>query len=91
MTEQPRFSWRSWLVGFVVMCASGGFLNVLAMAVAYGRSETFGFFFGLVPGVLLVIFAYTQRRTPFGLGFITGAMVVALAGGICGAAVSKPQ
>ena len=71
------------------MVIVGFFFNLAGMLAAQGRGEGPGFAIGLVPGALLVIVAVTQRRTPFGIGFITGAMVVALAGGICGAAVGS--
>jgi hypothetical protein len=68
----------------------GVFFNVLAWGVApHGTSGTWGIalgvVIGLVPGAVLVVMAFASRRTSFGLGVITGACLVLLLGGACGA------
>ena len=55
----------------------------------HGASGTWeiaiGVAIGFVPGAVLMAMAFASRRTSFGLGVITGACVVLLLGGACGA------
>lgn len=88
--QRQDFSCGSYLLGFVMAMVVGLFFDALAWHLApRGKSVewgiAFGLSFGIVPGAVLLAMAFASRRTAFGLGVITGACLVLLLGGACGA------
>ena len=81
-----KFSWGPWIGGFI----AAGFLlcfgNVFGLVLAADHiGNAGGVIGGAVPGLILAAAGFAYRRHPFGLGILTGACLMALLGGICGA------
>jgi hypothetical protein len=79
------YAWGQWLAGFVMALGLGAVGDVLAIVLSsFIHSFWPGLILGLCPAVILVVIS--RRVDPaLASGIITGACLVALVGGACGA------
>lgn len=82
------FSWWIFVAGLLIAVVTGSALNLFLGLVSVNRG-TFLFIAALVmPGIVIGTFALVTKPNGLREGLITGACLVALAGGICGAVLS---
>ena len=85
--EEPKkpYDWGQWLAGFVMALSLGALGDVLAIILSsFIHSPGAGLILGLCPAVILVVVSGRVNRA-LASGMITGACLVALVGGACGA------
>ena len=84
VTTKP-YSWGAWVGGFLTSLITGFILNfVLGFFALWSRNAVLAILIELIPGVLFALMSFRRWRDPFPQGFLVGAAVVALVGGICG-------
>ena len=82
------FSWAAWLGGFFIALITGLIANLVFGFFAIDLSNpTLGILIELIPGTLFVVLSIRRWREAFEQGFLTGAAIVLLIGGICGATI----
>jgi uncharacterized membrane protein YdjX (TVP38/TMEM64 family) len=77
------------LVGLLVSVPAGAVANIIAgLMGASTNNKVAAFAIGIVPGALFVGLSLLVRRNGFAQGLCIGGCIVALIGGICGAAIT---
>jgi len=81
-----QFRWARWFVGLAIVVVIGSIADVFAMFGGFATHiPAIGALVGLVPALLIVLLARRLPRDGFAQGMFTGACLVGLIGGLCGA------
>ncbi len=75
--------------GLFLSLGCGAVANVVAgLMGASTNSKVLAFFIGLVPGLLFVGLSRLPKSRGLAAGFLIGGCIIALVGGVCGAAIT---
>lgn len=78
------------IVGLIISLPVGGIANIIAgLAGSSTNSKPLAFLIGIIPGLAFIGLSQLVRRNKgLSTGFLIGGCIVALIGGVCGAAVT---